>query len=106
MLEHVVIFQARAGRESDLTDELRAFSDGITGTLPGLIGLSWGENTNGSGLERGYTHACHVRLADGAFDAYRAHPAHRTLLGRLDELCRDRFAIDYPHHAPPPGAST
>jgi hypothetical protein len=27
---------------------------------------------------------------------YWNHPAHQTLLGRLDELCADRFALDYP----------
>jgi hypothetical protein len=27
---------------------------------------------------------------------YWNHPAHQMLLGKLDELCADRFALDYP----------
>ncbi|MFC4945437.1 Dabb family protein [Pseudonocardia sp. GCM10023141] len=94
MLEHYVVFQPRPGREADLAEELRAFGEGIAG-LPELIELTWGENTNPSGLKLGYTHACLARLTDGGLDGYWVHPAHARLLGVLDELCESRFALDY-----------
>lgn len=94
MLDHIVVFQPRAGREADLAEELRAFGEGIA-DLPELVALSWGENANPSGLKLGYTHACVARLADGGLDAYWVHPAHTRLLGVLDELCESRFALDY-----------
>jgi hypothetical protein len=97
MLDHYVVFQSQRGREEELSTALRDFAADITG-LTCVHEFSWGENTNASGLKHGYTHGCFVRLTDEAAlrSVYWNHPAHQKLLGRLDELCSDRFALDYP----------
>lgn len=97
MLEHYVVFQARPGREKDLESALRAFASGIADTMPCLTEFSWGENINPSGRQRGYTHSCFARLTTAAAlqEEYWIHPAHQRLLGQLDDLCEDRFALDY-----------
>jgi hypothetical protein len=97
MLDHYVVFQPHRGREEELSTALRDFAGDITG-LTCLKDFSWGENTNASGLKHGYTHGCYARLTGEAAlrGDYWNHPAHQKLLGRLDELCIDRFALDYP----------
>ena len=90
MLEHYVVFKPRAGRAEDLTNAL-------DGTLPCLLELTWGPNANPSGLAHGYTHGCLARLTTESSlkEEYWGHPAHQRLLTLLDELCDDRFALDY-----------
>jgi hypothetical protein len=96
MLDHYVVFQPHPGREKDLTAALREFSEGIK-SLDCLQDLSYGENINQSGLKHGYTHGLFGRLtSEQALKTdYWHHPAHQRLLGLLDELCADRFALDY-----------
>ncbi|MFJ6216598.1 Dabb family protein [Streptomyces sp. NPDC092296] len=96
MLEHYVVFRPHPGREDRLADAVRELAAAVAGAVPGLLELTWGENTNPSGLARGYTHGCLGRFQDArAFDAYWEHPAHQRFMARLDEVCADRFAIDY-----------
>lgn len=97
MLEHYVVFKPRAGRAEDLTNALAEFAAGLDGTLPCLLELTWGPNTNSSGLAHGYTHGCLARLTTESSlkEKYWVHPAHQRLLTLLDELCDDRFALDY-----------
>jgi hypothetical protein len=97
MLEHYVVFKPRSGRAEDLTSALAEFATGIDGTLPCLLELTWGPNTNPSGLAHGYTHGLYSRLTTEASlrEEYWVHPAHQRLLSLLDDLCDDRFALDY-----------
>jgi hypothetical protein len=97
MLEHYVIFKPQPGRDADLLSALQQFGEGVTRGLPCLLELTWGANTNPSGIQRGYTHSCLARLisAESLKTQYWVHPAHQRLLAQLDELCEDRFAMDY-----------
>ncbi|GAA3527390.1 hypothetical protein GCM10022222_07990 [Amycolatopsis ultiminotia] len=97
MFEHYVVFTPKPGRADDLAQALSDFGAGVHGTLPDLLELTFGANVNTGGLQRGFTHACLARLtSETAFkDQYWNHPAHRRLLERLDELCEERFALDY-----------
>lgn len=97
MLEHYVVFKPHPDRTTELETALAAFTAALAGTLPCLLELSWGANTNPSGLRHGYTHGCFARLTtpDSLTGEYWNHPAHQQLLGRLDALCEDRFALDY-----------
>jgi hypothetical protein len=96
MLDHYVVFRPHPGREKDLTAALTEFATAIGG-LGCLHELTAGENINASGLQRGYTHGCFARLtSEQALKTdYWHHPAHQRLLSQLDELCEDRFALDY-----------
>lgn len=96
MLEHYVLFAARPGREADLDIALADFSDAMTYNCTTLSDISWGRNTNPSGLGRGFTHGCLARIQDDGLVTYWNHPAHLRLLEQLDELCTERFAMDYP----------
>ncbi|MCG2622968.1 Dabb family protein [Arthrobacter sp. I2-34] len=95
MLEHYVLFAAAEGRETDLETALTEFSDAIAGDCAALHEISWGRNINPSGLQRGFTHGCLARLADDGLSQYWDHQAHQRLLGQLDELCSERFAMDH-----------
>jgi hypothetical protein len=96
MLDHYVAFRLVEGSEAAVGDALREFASAIT-ALPCVLDLTWGENTNASGLDRGFTHGLFVRLTDekALRSEYWNHPAHQKLLGELDRLRADRFAIDY-----------
>jgi hypothetical protein len=97
MLEHYVVFKPREGRADDLTSALAEFAAELDGTLPCLLEFTWGPNTNASGLAHGYTHGGFARLATEASltEEYWVHPAHQRLLTLLDDICEDRFALDY-----------
>ena len=96
MLEHYVVFKPLQGHEADLDAALAALEKDLTVGADGLLALTWGKNTNKSGLERGYTHGCLGRFADpDAFNVYWNHPAHVTFMGSLDVICAERFALDY-----------
>ncbi|MDX6431011.1 MAG: hypothetical protein QOE54_3377 [Streptosporangiaceae bacterium] len=97
MLEHYVVFKPHAGHAEDLTNALAEFAAGLDRTLPCLLELTWGPNTNPSGLAHGYTHGCLAQLTTESLlkEEYWVHPAHERLLTLLDELCDDRFALDY-----------
>lgn len=96
MLEHYVVFKPKAGQEDRLDEACAALTDGLASGLPGMRSLSWGRNTNKSGLDRGYTHGCLGRFNDEeAFGRYWNHPAHAAFMAALDDICEDRFAIDY-----------
>lgn len=97
MFEHYVVFRPKPGRAGALTRALAEFGAGVRGTLPELAELTFGENVNAGGLERGFTHGCLARLtsAEAFRDRYWNHPAHLRLLAALDDLCEERFALDY-----------
>ena len=96
MLEHYVVFRPHPGQEPALAEALRSLAEGLGSGLDGLTDLTWGENTNPSGLQRGYTHGCLGRFVDRtAFDRYWAHPAHEAFMAALDAICEERFALDY-----------
>lgn len=97
MIEHYVVFKPIAGREAQLDTACTALAAGLADGLEGMQALSWGRNTNRSGLDRGFTHGCLGRFTDAAaFQRYWDHPAHVAFMAALDEVCEDRFAIDYP----------
>jgi hypothetical protein len=97
MLDHYVVFRPFEGSEAAVGDALREFASVITG-LACVRDITWGENTNASGLKFGFTHGCFVRLTDeeALRSEYWNHPAHQKFLGQLDRLRTERFAIDYP----------
>ncbi|WP_372698681.1 Dabb family protein [Arthrobacter sp. JSM 101049] len=95
MIEHYVLFAVADGRTMDLECALAEFSEAMTYNCPALVQISWGPNDNPSGRQRGFTHGCFAQIDDDGFDTYWHHPAHQRLLGQLDELCTERFAMDY-----------
>jgi hypothetical protein len=101
MLDHYLVMKARAGQAPALNAVLDRFVTGISGRLESVLDISVGENINQSGLARGYTHGCYVRLSDEAelMTRYWNHPAHQQLLAEIETVCSDRFAIDFAREA-------
>lgn len=90
-----MVFVAAPGQDGRLDEELTKMADGL-GDLPGLVALTWGANTNPTGLSRGYSHGCLGRFEDkAAFQRYWDHPAHVAFADALEDICTERFALDY-----------
>lgn len=101
MIEHYVLFQAKAGREADVDGALAEFDIGMGGA-PWLIELTYGPNLNSRSRELGWSHGMLSRLPDmqTVQNEYWNHPAHVRFMERLDECCEARFALD--HEVPGP----
>jgi hypothetical protein len=97
VLDHYVVFRARPGKEKEVAAALQDFGSAIEKDMPCLLEFTWGPNINQSGLDRGFTHGCFARLTTEASlkEEYWIHPAHQVLIGVLDDLCDERFALDY-----------
>jgi hypothetical protein len=97
VLEHYVAFKARPGQEQALGAMLDRFVRAISGQLNCVLDIAAGANVNKSGLAKGYTHGCYVRLTDpdSLTGSYWNHPAHQELLAQIDEACAERFAVDF-----------
>jgi hypothetical protein len=95
MLSHILIVSRGDRPREPLELLLAEFARGIEG-CPGVLRVHWGENTNATGLARGYDYVCATELVDlqTMRTAYWEHPAHRDLLERLPDLCEARFALD------------
>jgi hypothetical protein len=98
VLDHYVAFRPAEGTEAALVAALGGFGAAIV-ELASVREITWGENTNPSGRDRGYTVGCLVRITDENVlrGEYWHHPAHQKLLAELDRLSTDRFAVDYLH---------
>src|SRR5690606_4372264 len=95
MIEHIVLLRARDGREAELDAALDEFVTEII-ELDTVREISAGPNFNKGGAARGWTHGMRVLLTEReALPGYWDHPSHVRLAETLDEVCRDRFAIDY-----------
>lgn len=96
MLQHIVVFSTGEKPREPLEETLDRFARGIR-SCPEVIDVSWGENVNPTGLERGYEFVCIATLStiEAMKKEYWNHPAHQELLERLPEVCESRFALDY-----------
>lgn len=96
MLEHYVVYAAVPGHEADLDETLAEFCRDAKEEGGAIVHeISWGRNTNPSGLDRGHTHGCRSLIESGRFTEYWELPAHKRLLDQLDALTTGRFAMDY-----------
>ena len=81
-IEHVVLFEWKAGTSaeqiSEIMDELR----GLQHSIPGILSLTCG--TNFSDRAQGFTHGLVVRLESrAALEAYGPHPSHQAVVQQL-----------------------
>ncbi len=94
MVDHLVFFAVRedASPEEvrDLLDSIRNLKDEV----PGTVDLSVGEDF--SGRSGDYTHALFARFEDAAgLQTYMEHPAHLTVVGKLEATTSGRIVADY-----------
>ena len=94
MVDHLVFFavrdEASQGQVEDLLSSLRALKDDV----PSTVDLSVGEDF--SGRSGDYTHALFARFEDTAgLQEYLQHPAHLTVVEKLDATTTGRIVADY-----------
>lgn len=71
-------------------NEVKSLADKV----PGLIEISWGENTSKYG--EGYTHVILVRAENqAAIDAYRGHPDHTKVAKEIEAIEDHGIGVDF-----------
>ncbi|MDE3073997.1 MAG: Dabb family protein [Chloroflexota bacterium] len=96
MVEHMVVFQAKSGKEGEMSAALKEFASEIKQALPGIIELNVGENYSKRSLDQGWTHGLYARFQDRSVgEAYGPHPAHQKLLGKLGDLSAGAIPVDF-----------
>ena len=96
MVEHMVIFQAKAGKEAGMLAALKDFAAEIKKELPGIIELNVGENFAKRSRDQGWTHGLYARFQDRSVgEAYGPHPVHRKLLATLADLSDGAIPVDF-----------
>jgi antibiotic biosynthesis monooxygenase (ABM) superfamily enzyme len=96
MVEHLVLFQAKPGKEAEMLAALKDFAAEIKPALPGIHELSVGENITERSRGQGWTHGLHARFQDrSVLEAYGPHPIHRKLLEKLADLNNAGVPVDF-----------
>ncbi len=96
MVEHLVVFQAKSGKEADVLTALKDFAAEIKKELPGIETLNVGENFTKRSLDQGWTHGLYARFRDrSVLEAYGPHPMHRALLAKLADISDGALPVDF-----------
>jgi len=96
MVDHLVLFQAKPGKEAELGKVLADFAGEIKAALPGIVELNTGENYTKRSRDQGWTHALYARFKDRSVgEAYGPHPIHQKLLGTLADLSNAGLPVDF-----------
>ncbi len=96
MVEHLVVFQGKPGKEADLLAALTEFAAAIKKELPGIVELNVGENYNARSRDQGWTHGLYARFKDRSVGAaYGPHPVHQALLAKLADLTNAGLPVDF-----------
>jgi len=94
MVDHLVFFAVREEASQEEVEGLVASIRALRDEVPSTVDLSVGEDF--SGRSGGYTHAFFVRFEDTAsLQEYMEHPAHLTVVEKLDATTTGRIVADY-----------
>ena len=94
MVDHLVFFAVREGASSEEVEDLVSSMRALKDDVPSTIDLSVGEDFSGRSGE--YTHALFARFEDAAgLQEYMEHPAHLTVVEKLDVTTTGRIVADY-----------
>jgi hypothetical protein len=94
MVDHLVFFAVREGASSEEVEDLVSSMRALKDDVPSTIDLSVGEDFSGRSGE--YTHALFARFEDAAgLQEYMDHPAHLTVVEKLDATTTGRIVADY-----------
>ena len=91
---HIAIFQWKPNvTEAEIADVLREV-EALQPKIPGIVEISCGKNT--SRYSEGYTHVVLVRgETQDAIDAYRKHPDHVSVAGRIEAMEERGVGVDF-----------
>jgi hypothetical protein len=94
MIEHIIFFKVKSGKDEELHKELRLFCKKAVAEIDGVEYASAGENfCVNSG---GHTHGMIIRIRDRkAMESYIAHPIHKKIAGALPAFMESRIVVDY-----------
>ena len=82
--KHIAFFQFKSTcTPADIADVWRIM-EVLPRQIPGILGLTWGENTSTEGLSEGFTHSFVMLFENAAArDAYLPHPAHQAAVAKV-----------------------
>jgi hypothetical protein len=94
MVDHLVFFAVREGASPEDVEDLLSSIRGLRDEVSSTVDLSVGEDFSGRTGE--YTHALFARFEDrNGLQEYMQHPAHLTVVEKLDERTTGRIVADY-----------
>ncbi len=76
--KHMAFFQFKPECTAEDIAEVWRIMEDLPKQIPGILNLTWGENTSTEGLSDGFTHSFVMLFESAAArDAYLPHPAHQ-----------------------------
>jgi len=94
MVDHLVFFAVREETAQEAAEDLLSSIQALKDEVSSVVDLSVGEDFSGRSGE--YTHALFVRFEDrDGLQEYMQHPAHLTVVEKLDERTTGRIVVDY-----------
>jgi hypothetical protein len=94
MVDHLVFLAVRQDASTEEIEDLISSIRGLKDAVPSTVDLSVGEDFSGRSGE--YTHALFARFEDAAgLQEYLTHPAHLTVVEKLDATTTGRIVADY-----------
>ncbi len=98
-VKHFGVFQFKDGTSSTQIDECFSSMQGMVGSIPGLLNVSFGAYDSAEGLNDGYTHGFIMTFdSPAARDAYLPHDHHErvkeVVVPHLERLVVFDFNLD------------
>lgn len=77
--KHIAFFRFKSTCTAEDIAEVWRVIEELPKKIPGILDLTWGENTSSEGLSEGFTHSFVMLFESAAArDAYLPHPAHQA----------------------------
>lgn len=93
MFTHIAIFKWKPGTSQENIDAALKEVEALQNKIPGIAEISTGKNE--SQYSEGYTHVVLVRGENKeAIEAYRNHPDHKKVAGRIEAMEEQGIGID------------
>jgi hypothetical protein len=94
VVDHLVFMAVREGASPEEVEDLISSIRALRDEIPSTMDLSVGEDFSGRSGE--YIHALFARFEDAAgLQEYMEHPAHLTVVEKLDATTTGRIVADY-----------
>ena len=78
--KHIAFFQFKSTCTVEDIAEVWRVMEELPKKIPGILDLTWGENTSTEGLSEGFTHSFVMLFESAAArDAYLPHPEHERV---------------------------
>ena len=94
MVIHIAIFKFNPQHTKEQIDQAMKEVQDLKNKIPQIIEIFAGNNV--SKYSQGFTHAIVVKFKSKEdLEAYRAHPDHKPIAEKLDQMEADSIGIDF-----------